>query len=294
MKKYLISLVIASLAVLAIGQTLVNYQNTYTSGLACMVGRLQSPVALTDTNSYYNVTVYPVFSNYLPVPDAKLAWSSNGRILEVVETGTNTMNSWGYMGLERSGILKQYLLKSIEINFPGEHTVEGVTPDIEVKLIHEKSLSFQTTVNQYRKIPDGNSYLIISLLYKKDGSVPDNGLISELVNSYTSGSFNMDLEAYNLIPNKKFFFYEGSFTSDPCDEVANHIVIRNFFKLTDSAYTFFQTQYQSKYVNGIAAKNTADLYGRHVYRNYALNSTEASSSFINFSYLLAFIFVFIF
>jgi carbonic anhydrase len=275
----------------------LNYRDIYTSSLTCRMGRLQSPINLSDKYSSYNATTYPVYFNYVPLTNAFLDWSADGRILSVKQS--TPLANWGYMGFTRGGVLKQYALTGIEINFPAEHLIEGALAEAEVKLIHEKILSFETTVNQYRKMPDANTKLVISLLYSFSANNTDNGFMSQMLGtlpaSYRSGALNygnsqtLNLNTYGLFTNRQFYFYDGAFTAEPCDEIVNYVVIKDNFFLSAQAKSVLTSAY-SKYQNSIASKSVSEYYGRNVTRNY-MNVTEASAGFLAFNLLVS-IFIF--
>jgi carbonic anhydrase len=295
LKIYLLGSILVSLISLMASQ--LNYRDIYTSSLTCRMGRLQSPINLSDKYSSYNATTYPVYFNYVPLTNAFLDWSADGRILSVKQS--TPLTNWGYMGFTRGGVLKQYALTGIEINFPAEHLIEGALAEAEVKLIHEKILSFETTVNQYRKMPDANTKLVISLLYSFSANNTDNGFMSQMLGtlpaSYRNGALNygnsqtLNLNTYGLFTNRQFYFYDGAFTAEPCDEIVNYVVIKDNFFLSAQAKSVLTSAY-SKYQNSIASKSVSEYYGRNVTRNY-MNVTEASAGFLAFNLLVS-IFIF--
>lgn len=297
LKKYLLASIFLVLVSFTLAQ--LNYRDIYHSGMTCRMGRLQSPINLSDQNSAYNSTIYPVYFNYNPISSAYLDWTVDGRILSVKQT--SPVANWGYLGFNRGGVLKQYALTGIEINFPGEHLIEGKVAEAEIKLIHDKVLGFETTVNQYRRIPDSNTKLVISLLYSGSANNTDNGLINSLLGTlpayYKNGQLNYDskinvnLLSYGLFANRQFFFYEGAMTAEPCDEIVNYVVIKDNFFLGAQAKSVLTNAY-GKYVNSVASKNVSDYYGRNVSRNY-MNETEASSSFLGFNIILALVLFFV-
>jgi carbonic anhydrase len=288
MNKYLIIFGIFSLfASLAVGD-LIDYRLTYTKSSNCRMGRLQSPLNLSIATSTYNSTVFPVYLGYFTMSGASLVWSNDRRILQVRGNGSD---NFGYINLQRRGVVKKYALKYFEINSPAEHILENGMGDLEVKLIHEKVISFQTTVNQFRNIPDSNNYLVISLLYKSGGLSSDDGFLNTIVNTWSGRqnsvkSVDLNLNSFDIIYDRQFFFYEGAFTAAPCDENANYIVINDFFKISDDTLKQFKDIYNSVYINGFTTKEPATYYGRPVFRNFAITGVEASSSFTKLSCIL--------
>lgn len=297
LKIYLLGSILVSLISLMVCQ--LNYRDIYASSLSCRMGRLQSPINLSDKYSSYNATTYPVYFNYVPVTNAYLDWSADNRILTIKQT--TPLANWGYMGFTRGGVLKQYSLTGIEINFPAEHLIEGALAEAEIKLVHEKVLPFETTVNQYRKMPDANTKLVISLLYSFSANNTDNGFMTQMLGTlpaiYKNGGFNygtsqtLNLNTYGLFTNRQFYFYDGAFTSEPCDEIVNYVVIKDNFFLSAQAKAVLNNAY-SKYFNSTASKSISEYYGRSVSRNY-MNVTEASAGYIAFNLLAAICILFI-
>jgi carbonic anhydrase len=290
----IISIIVSSVIVLVLSQNL-DYRTYYTQSPTCRLGRIQSPIDLMDKQSQFfprsNQTAQIVYETYSPIQSASLKF--NGRVLNVAPDAT--ADNFGFVGFERGGSIKQYKLVNIEFNYPAEHQIEGQQPDLEVKLIHQKIIGYETTVNQYRKIPDANTHLIIVLLFSLNSKYSDNNFMTQLVSTLptttnTNGaSVNLDITAFNLVRDKQFYFYEGSMTSDPCDEVVNYVVVKEMYAITPNNLNAIATQYTSRYLNGVANKPIAEYYGRSVYRNY-MNATEASAGylkhFLSFSLLI--------
>jgi carbonic anhydrase len=279
--KYLLTLLTFVIGVVESQKS--NYRSLYTTSLACEMGRLQSPLNLQDVYSNFNSSVNILYTDYVPIQNAYLGWSKSGRILQVNQKlGTPSTSNFGYAGLSRGGVIKQYALTGIEIYTPAEHKINGFDYDLEILLIHENVIQFQTNVNQYRRIPDGNKYLTISLLYSQKGGVSDNGFLKDLVSTwngnsnpdYKTSSFLLDMNSYELIRDRRWFFYEGSFSYFPCDEVVNKIVIRDPFIMEN--LSLFQDIYKTVYDTPIVSKPISESNGRPIYRNY-MNETEVLS-----------------
>lgn len=273
-----------------LSQDLLDYREVYQSHKACNYGRLQSPINLAEYFSNFNSSISILYNEYVPLQNARLTF--NGKIFEVTASNSDNL---GYLGFQRGGVIKQYTLKKIEINYPGEHQIEGQTSDLEIKLIHEKILPYETTVNQYRRIPDSNTHLIISLLYKTSSKSTDNGFLNTILSTWKSGtntlnylnSVNLDLNSYDLVTDRPFFYYEGSFTTDPCNELVNYVVINEMFTVTNNQLFEFKNQLSQLYKNdGETNKATAPYYGRKVYRNYKNYTESQSGKFIETSNLL--------
>jgi carbonic anhydrase len=260
----------------------LNYNQLYHSGSACINGRQQSPISLTEDNSSFNSTVNLLFDTYNPIVQAKLRFDE--RILYI--SHNNEGESLGYITLSRNGILKQYALKRIEIYNPGEHMVNNKTSDLEIQFIHEQVLFFETDVNQFRSLEDTNTNLIISILYNTTSLISDNGFLSELVSTYNGSPIqSINLDNYGLIRDRQFFFYEGSFNYNPCNENVNYIVIAKPFFITPEEKSQTYEWFMVRYLNANTAKVIAPLYGRTVNRNYALEN-ELSGRFLKITCML--------
>jgi carbonic anhydrase len=282
MVKYYILFAIILLVLASAVNSQEDYRKLYTSSMTCKMGRLQSPLNLADSLSSYNSTINPIYLEYRTIDNAYIYWSSEGRVLEI--KAVNDTGNFGFLGFSRGGVIKQYALRKIQISYPAEHSIEGYLPQAEIKLVHEKMLGYQTAVDQYRSIPDANSYLTISLLFSTLGNSTDNGFMDLILSNYMSRSSNItisstisiDLLSYRLFLDRRFFFYEGSFTSTPCDETVNYLVIKDLFTLSPEANTILSGAY-SKFTNSQANKLQAEYFGRKVYRNYMLQSESLSA-----------------
>lgn len=279
------------LTIVALTNSLVNYRNTLASPI-CTYGRLQSPINLLDYYSKFNSTISLVYEDYLQIPNARLVFTNS--TLEVVSTTapTNQLPNYGMVGLDRNGVYKRFILRRILIFFPGQHVIESVPTDLEIQLVHDQDLSYTSPVNNMRYLADTNTKLTISLLYRRTAIANDNGLINNLVNTWTGFNnagnvLNLDLINYGLYKDRPFFFYEGSEMTAPCNENTDYVVINDVFNVPLQTYSTLNTIFNSVFTAG-TSKPISPLYGRPVYRNYA-NYTEIqklNSSYIGVSFFL--------
>jgi carbonic anhydrase len=206
----------------------------------------------------------------------------------------NSTVNYGYLGLEINGLINEYELKNITFSYPADHQIEGQQADLEVKFIHKKMLSFQTTVNQFRKIPDAAQYLIVSILYKSTSQIYDDGFLSDFLENWDGSGVitnkGIQLNSYGLMRDRQYYFYEGSFTTDPCDEIVNYIVIKDFFNINSTLLTPITTYFNNFFTNGgFTNKGVANYYGRNVTRNYMVIGELSGSLLRTNILLLAFI-----
>ncbi len=267
----------------------INYKELYHSGPACLDGRMQSPVNLTESQSIFNATINLLSDTYSPLKNVRIKF--NERILYV--SHDNEGESLGYVTLSRGGILKKYALKTIEIIYPGEHKFANQSTDLEIKFIHEQVMFFETDVNQYRKLIDSNTNLIVSILYTTGSLVSDNGFLLELLATYNgNGKQSMNIDDYGLTRDRQFYFYEGSFSHNPCNENVNHIVINKPFFIKPEQKAQIDAWFRTKYANANTAKDVAPLNGRKVFRNYALPHELSSAYLKPFLFLIILIILF--
>jgi carbonic anhydrase len=260
----------------------VNYTELYFQAPACQMGRLQSPVNLMESQSTFNSTINILYDSYQVLNNAQLAFDQRTMFV----TFTNSEANLGYATLSRNGVLKKYALTRIELTYAGEHLIEGVPSDLEVKFIHSQVQFFETTVNQYRQLADANSNLIISVMFKKGGKAADNGFISDLMKTTAGQTLDLNIDSYDLFRDRQFFFYEGSFTYAPCDENVNHIVVRDIFTILPEHLDYIANQYKLRFSgDGKTNKPVSDLNGRTVFRNYH-NATDLSGGFYKASSIL--------
>lgn len=275
------------------------YQDVFNKGPACMNGRLQSPIDLSDENSKYSQEDILTSINYFSFPNLFLNFNEKG-ILQVYQSSVNSA-VLGTVNYKKRGYLSQFELINIEIYYPAEHRIKIggslVSPDVEIKLIHKKNKLFSSSVNQLRNFTEPNSYLIVSLLYKQNATTSDNGFLTDLNILYnpTKSAMimkNIDLGNYGLIKNHKYYMYDGSFSSYPCDENVSYVVVQNLFSISSNDVENIKSKYSTKWANGQVNKQISSIYGRPVYRNFI----TSTSNFIkeNFIFALALILLILF
>lgn len=260
----------------------ISYSDVFIKGSACLYGRLQSPIEMLESNSSYIAESTITSVNYLSVSNIFLNF--NERVLKVSQD-KNTSPNFGSLNYRKKGFISEYSLIDIEIYNPAEHRLKLandtiiVNPDIEVKLIHKKNLLYVSDVNSFRNFTEANSYLIVSLLYKLNASLSDNGFLTDLNSFYNSQGNSLlvktsfDLNKYNLIKNNQYFMYDGSFSYYPCDENVSYIVVKDIFYISPSDLSTIQSRYSTKWANGIVNKQIAKQFGRPIYTNYrAINA----------------------
>ena len=267
MTPLLICIIYCSLVNFALPETTDDsYEDKWLSFPACKLGRLQSPIKLSITDSVFNSDFSIVYEHYnteCQLEDSDLN-SVPVKSKKVVDE-----NECGYLNFEKKGVIKQYKLKRFDL-FNKMHSIEGKHSEMELHIIYEKVLGFTTNKNQYQRIQDTNNYLGIVLRYnttKVDEStqlISDNGLF-EMLWSGNGEKTTLNLNAYPVYQDKKAFFYDGSFPYNPCQEDITYYIVEPVFEASSNPYGSDTTT---------ATKTENFAYDRPIYRNY-MNYVES-------------------
>merc|ERR1719361_2668023 len=101
-----------------------------------------------------------------------------------------------------------YKALQFHIHTGSEHTVNGVRPDIEFHFVHQN---------------DDGGYGVIGIMCNPGDS--DLAFWSELDTSLTSATAIDANSLFNSVDMTKYFTYDGSFTTPPCTEGVEWVVI---------------------------------------------------------------------
>lgn len=243
----------------------------------CRMGRLQSPIAIKESDSTYSNDFSFVYQDYKGIDPLKII---NNTDYYTLTTGTI---DGGYINFERKGVIKQYKFIRAEL-YPALHTIDNDNFDYELHLVHEKILSFRTNKNQYRRITDPNTFLTVVLRYKNDCSqvscTSDNGLISDLL-----GEGIKDLSKFSFFQEKRAYFYEGSSLHDNCDENVNYYIVKDLFHND-------KEQIEEKNIPFTKLK-PFNKFGRPIYRNFMNLKEVLKTNFISVKIITLFLWIFI-
>ena len=248
-----------------------NYEDTWLSFPACKLGRLQSPIKLSITDSVFNSDFSIVYEHY-----TQCTLEDSDKNSVPVKSKKVNDECGGYMNFEKKGVIKQYKLKRFDL-FNKMHSIEGKHSEMELHIIYEKVLGFTTNKNQYQRIQDTNNYLGIVLRYnttevdESSQLISDNGLLDKLL-SEGSENNTIDLSAYPVYQDKKAFFYDGSFPYNPCQEDITYYIVEPVFKATSKPYGADTTT---------ATKTENFAYDRPIYRNYMNYIESLKGGFID-------------
>jgi carbonic anhydrase len=241
---------------------------------------MQSPIALNQSQSNYTGDISLVYERYTNLDNVMLTFKDN--VLQIGDKvsllgGTNNK---GYVVLDYSGFYYKYDLQYIYVHVPSDHTIDGYNTEVEVQFYHLKDFTYSPSLNDYKKSPDMNHYLIISVLYAVNGTASDSGFLDSLKNYYVQGEVSannfgttLDIFGTGLIKDKKFYLYRGSDHVSPCSETHLHYVVAETYAVDQTTVTFLNNKYSTKY-SSFTSKPLSPLYGRSVLRNFYANETE--------------------
>lgn len=266
-------------ALISVSQCQINYTDSNLNNWACSSGLRQSPIEFNLTNSTYSEMIGIISDEYQPIINAVVQMTSNN-LIEVVSLGAQ--DSWGYALIQYSGYVMKFDLKQIVVHSPPEHTVDYISSEIEIQLIHQKDLDYTNDINKYQAKPDISEFLVISIPYAKNAATPADGNLIEILNTAYSetlnqrNSVNIPLDTLNLVRGKRFFFYQGSQTFYPCNESHLHLLISDITSVSPSTLNKFKSIFQQKFLNSLNTKKTTGLGARAVIRNFFVSQDEAA------------------
>ena len=208
--KLLLNTLILHLFFTLSSQTLIDYRSLLNLNRVCTSGKLQSPINLVESQSTYQSDIEYLSDDYKVVIGSFQLGSDGSSYTLTANPGKN----FGSVFVKKNGYLTKNLLIKLVLNFPSEHSINGVLGDLEVKLIHQRDLSYVYPVNQYRQLDNANLYFTISILFKRGATYDsDNNFLTSLFpgwnSSYYSGisQINLDINATGLIREKLSNYY---------------------------------------------------------------------------------------
>lgn len=266
-------------------QTKVNFASDFVNNWACKLGKLQSPIGILTNQSDFTSLLHIVNDEYTPYSNGVLYYNSlTGEVefKEVNDILNGNSTSHGSLIISIFQYYMKFDLEKIVIKSPGEHSIDGVFPDMEIQFIHQKDLDYKNDLNKYKKKPTVNEKLKVTLPFNQASSFNGNGFLDILSSVYKTTVSNsttgirLDLTSFNLVADKKFFFYYGSETVNPCNENTIHIVYSSALPLKTASYGFYRSSIYSQIYN--QAENTkvviTSYYERMLYRNYLVKDSE--------------------
>lgn len=184
---------------LALGTAYTYHQQGQDWPGTCSLGKLQSPIDLTAPQ-LVNIGYSPLFINYRRLTNYQAEFDSTGYRVKSGEIGTlQGRNADGFGPFA-------YTATEIRFHAPSEHTIDGLSFDLEMQIVHTSLYS-------------GNSSFpiaILSILFREG-----------VHNPLMAGIFEADegLDLFRLLGERwrleDYWAYQGSMTQPPCDEVVN-------------------------------------------------------------------------
>lgn len=140
-----------------------------------------------------------------------------------------------------------YSLEQFHVHVPSEHTIDGKHADAEIHFVH--------------KSPAGK-VAVLAVLVQADSQNPVNAPINTIIPQHAGESVAVDQvtrDPMELIPkDHSYWQYRGSFTTPPCTEGVDWIVMKNSISTTPEILEKFR-----KIIGG-NNRPVQGLYGRKI------------------------------
>ena len=190
----------------AIACEFFNYTTGADWGKSCDLD-LQSPISVEASSpiKHYLFTTYPAYTNLVPencesyykIPVNK------GKLYTKDQSGTSLVSS----------------LTKLEFHAPSEHQLKNLTYDLELELVHtiQSESPFKT--------------IILSLFF--NSSLADSGFFSQIISNDvlvdSIPSFSLSSLIDSSFIYSKYYIYQGSLSTPPCDsQVLWYLIDKEF------------------------------------------------------------------
>ncbi len=175
-----------------------NWSHIKEEYMAC-AGNSQSPINI-QTSDAKSAQIHELKLDY---NDSKVDILNNGHTEEFVVSEGNSVNFDG----------KEYELKQFHMHTLSEHTVNGKHFPLEVHFVNKSK---------------DNHYLVISILVQEGD---ESKFLSHYLKRFpeTEGEYKGDgsFNIQDVLPNMEHYFhYKGSFTTPPCTEEVDWVVLK--------------------------------------------------------------------
>lgn len=179
-------------------------------------GKEQSPI---DIPSASRLHVNDITFNHNP---SVVEISNNGHTIEVAEDNKSTIIVDGIT----------YNLQQYHFHAPSEHTLNGTYYDMELHLVHQS---------------DASKYSVVTLMLKSGSENKAFEPIWEhlpIIKGEQENISSLVIDEYDLLPaNLSYYRYSGSFTTPPCTEGVNFIIMSNPVELSKEQIEAFKSIY---------------------------------------------------
>ncbi|KAL7170503.1 hypothetical protein ACSBR2_035386 [Camellia fascicularis] len=166
----------------------------------CSTGKSQSPINIVTNNAVLNAKLKPLKREY-HIVNATLVNSGYSIEMKFGNAGQLTANG------------KIYTFQQLHWHTPSEHTIDGVSADAEVHLVHKANDGSLTVIAMLYKIGDADPIIAKfenQLHELAEENCKDNEVAQVAVDNF---------DAWKLRRNtRKYYRYVGSLTTPPCSE----------------------------------------------------------------------------
>jgi len=194
----------------------------------CTSSTTQSPIDIERVKLQYDTSTTNLKSDYRAQSGSHI--KNYDGLTQKVPINDNNYN-WGKITYNN----KEFVLAQFHFHAPSEHTFDGLRYDMELHLVHVENLD---TVNEY---------FVLTILF-------NIGEESEFLKEMQFGSLSAATDAqveihgsvnvFDIVKkanNDGYIKYVGSFTTPPCTENVNFIILREWQTLSSAQWSAFAT-----------------------------------------------------
>lgn len=214
---------------------------------ACKDGRKQSPVDLSfpaTVNRDPDVSINKLVVNWVPLA-SPVTVSNNGHAfqIDVINNPSGADNYVLYMGV-------RYNFVQAHFHGPSEHLVEGRHWPLELHCVH---------------LSESGRYLVVGILidFGENRNVFFDQFVYQIPKTVGSVEINAPLDWSPLLSEvslDEFYAYDGSFTTPPCTEIVQWIVLK---KPVNAARRFIAVHSDIIHFNSRLAQEIYDQLGEN-------------------------------
>lgn len=187
------------------GDTGPQYWASISKEFGACAGFQQSPI---NINHVYKAELSDIETNYNA---SHLNIVNSGHAIQVNYNVGSTMLFNG----------KQFKLKQFHFHTPSEHTLKGKAAPLEAHMVH--------------KAEDGEIAVIAIFFQKGDKNKVVDRIWANIPQKAGAKSFvDTKIDVNDLLPAiQAYYFYQGSLTTPPCNEIVNWIILKNKVSISE-------------------------------------------------------------
>ena len=192
---------------------------------------------------------------------------------------------------DTSNVLLGYIGTGMFIHAPSEHTIQGVSYDAELQIVHKIADQFASDST------DARTVAIVSILFKVDNSSEPNPFftalaLGNLTNETQETNIKLDsLLSPQLASPLVYFTYKGSLTAPPCTESVNWYVLQQILTIPGDQLAHLTSRWAANetFAKGIGNNRVIQSLNE---RTIQISGNSCQTQYVYyFSFFILFIFV---